>query len=164
MTEPTPRFCSSCGARLADGARFCAQCGSAVAAAAPAAASATDGERRQATMLFADLCGYTELSRPLDAEDVRATLARFFATLDDVIRRHGGAVDKHVGDAVMAVFGAPVSHGNDAERAVRAALAMHAAVAALETADGHRLAIHIGVANGEVVAGRTGSALHPPTP
>ncbi len=79
--------------------------------------SACAGERRQATVLFADLCGPTALSRRLDAEDVRALLARFFAVVDVSVRRHGGAVGKYAGDAVMAVFVAPVSQGNDAERA-----------------------------------------------
>lgn len=161
MTQPSPRFCSACGAGLPPGARFCSQCGAAIAApvAAPDPA-APDGERRQACVLFADLCGFTDLSQRLDAEEVRALLARYFAAVDAEIRRAGGSIDKHVGDAVMGVFGAPVSHGNDAERAVRAGLAMHAAVAALGEFGGHRLAVHVGIASGEVVAGRTGSALH----
>ena len=161
MAEARPRFCTSCGAALQSGARFCAQCGTAVAPAGEAApALESGGERRQATILFADLCGYTALSRALDAEDVQALMARVFAALDGEVRSHGGAVDKHVGDAVMAVFGAPVSHGNDAERAVASALAMHAAIAALGRELGRDLAIHVGVASGEVVAGATGSEIH----
>lgn len=164
MSPPVPRFCSSCGMALVAGARFCAQCGAAIGSAVAAAPSAgpksTDGERRLACVLFADLCGFTDLSQRLDAEEVRNLLARYFAIVDAEIRRHGGTIDKHVGDAVMGVFGAPVSHGNDAERAVLAALAMHAAVGSLGEAGGRRIVMHIGIASGEVVAGRTGSELH----
>ena len=89
-----------------------------------------EGERRQVTVLFADLAGYTALSRELDAEEVHALLGRFFDRADRLVEEHGGRVDKHIGDCVMAVFGAPVAHGNDAERAVRAALAIRDAMPA----------------------------------
>jgi class 3 adenylate cyclase len=72
------------------------------------------------TVLFADLSGYTELSRQLDAEEVHTLLERFFERVDGIVERFGGTVDKHIGDCVMAVFGAPIAHGNDAERAARA--------------------------------------------
>jgi class 3 adenylate cyclase/tetratricopeptide (TPR) repeat protein len=137
----------------------------AAATAAGVAASAGDGvessgERRQVAILFADLAGYTALSREVDAEEVHALLERFFACADRLVTEHGGRVDKHIGDCVMAVFGAPVAHGNDAERAVRAALAIQEAMPALATETGRPVLVHIGIAGGEVVAGGTGSAAH----
>src|SRR3546814_6993720 len=78
-----------------------------------------EAERRQVTVLFADLAGYTRLSSEIDAEEVHALLGRFFDLADGIISDYGGTVDKHIGDCAMAVFGAPVAHGNDAERAVR---------------------------------------------
>jgi class 3 adenylate cyclase/tetratricopeptide (TPR) repeat protein len=136
----------------------------AVTKAAPAGDAATaeepPGERRQVAVLFADLAGYTALSRELDAEEVHALLERFFARADRVVEEHGGRVDKHVGDCVMAVFGAPVAHGNDAERAVRAALAIRDAMPAVAAEVGRPVAVHVGVAGGEVVASGTGSPGH----
>ena len=114
------------------------------------------GERRQVTVLFADLAGFTQLSGSLDAEDVHGLLNRYFAVVDGVIERHGGHVDKHIGDGLMAVFGAPVAHADDPERAVRAAVDIHAAVAALDAS----LAVHIGIASGNVVASGMGSDQH----
>src|SRR5512144_2976502 len=76
------------------------------------------GERRQVTVLFADLSGYTALSNELDPEEVHVLLEGFFALADRVVGEHGGSIDKHIGDCVMAVFGAPIAHRNDAERAV----------------------------------------------
>ena len=76
------------------------------------------GERRHVAVLFADLVGYTRLTEQLGAEEMHALLDRFFSRVDAVVERHGGRVDKHIGDCVMGVFGAPVAHGNDAERAV----------------------------------------------
>ena len=110
------------------------------------------------TVLFADLTGYTALSRELDAEEVHALLDRFFAAADGIVEHLGGRVDKHIGDCVMAVFGAPVAHGNDPERAVRAALAIRDAAVELGRAVGRELAVHVGVAGGEVVASGIGSA------
>ncbi|MDR5836508.1 adenylate/guanylate cyclase domain-containing protein [Caballeronia sp. LZ034LL] len=118
------------------------------------------GERRQVTVLFADLCGFTEMSRSVDAEEVVAVLDRYFEQVDRIVEQHGGHVDKHIGDSSMAVFGAPVSHGNDVERAVRAALAILDAIPALDREPDWPLAVHIGIAGGEVVASGTGSAAH----
>ena len=81
-----------------------------------------EAERRQVTVLFADLAGYTKLAGELDAEEVHALLGSFFDLADTSVANHGGTVDKHIGDCVMAVFGAPVAYGNDAERCIRAAL------------------------------------------
>ena len=74
------------------------------------------------TVLFCDLVGYTHLSRQLDAEEVHGLLERFFVRVDGIVESFGGTVDKHIGDCVMAAFGAPVAHGNDPERVARAAL------------------------------------------
>ena len=114
------------------------------------------GERRQVTVLFADLCGFSRLSRERDAEEVHAILNRYFDAVDGVVQDYGGRVDKHIGDAVMAVFGAPVAHGNDPERAVLAALDIHRVIGELEPP----LTSHIGLASGQVVASGTGSAAH----
>ena len=118
---------------------------------------ATDGDRRQVTVLFADLSAFTRLSSGLDSEEVHGLLGAFFETVDSAIDSHGGTIDKHIGDCVMAVFGAPVAHGNDAERAVRAALAIQEAVPRLGARFGHDLQAHVGLASGEVVAAGTGS-------
>jgi len=127
------------------------------APAEPAAeTAAAPGSRRQVTVLFADIAGYTRLSSGLDAEETHALLNRFFAAVDAVVRGYGGAIDKHIGDAVMAVFGAPVAHTDDPLRAARAALDIHAAVARLEPP----LQVHVGLASGQVVASSTGSAAH----
>lgn len=80
-------------------------------------------ERRQVAVLFADLCGFAEMSGEIDPEEVLAMLDRYFEQTDRIVEQHGGPIDKHVGDCVMAVFGAPLSHGNDIERALCAALA-----------------------------------------
>ena len=85
------------------------------------------------TVLFCDLVGYTHLSRQLDAEGVHGRLERFFARVDGIVESFGGTVDKHIGDCVMAVFGAPVAHGNDPERAARAALEAALGAHGLET-------------------------------
>uniref|UniRef100_UPI00135A2929 adenylate/guanylate cyclase domain-containing protein n=1 Tax=Geminicoccus flavidas TaxID=2506407 RepID=UPI00135A2929 len=132
----------------------------AVAAGDAATAEEPPGERRQVTVLFADLAGYTALSRELDAEEVHALLGSFFERADRIVAEHGGRVDKHVGDCVMAVFGAPVAHGNDAERTVRAALAIRGAMPAVGAEAGRPVAVHVGVAGGEVVASGTGSTSH----
>ena len=109
--------------------------------------------RRQVTILFADLSGFTRLSSKLDPEEVHALLQRYFAVTDDIVTSFGGRIDKHIGDAVMAVFGAPVAHSNDPERAVRTALEIHRRLASFEPP----LEAHIGIASGQVVASRTGS-------
>ena len=115
-----------------------------------------DGERREVAVMFADISGFTRLAVDRDAEEVHQLLNRFFAAADAVVQSFGGYIDKHIGDAVMAVFGAPTAHTDDPERAVRAALAVHDAVAELDPP----LRVHIGVAAGQVVASRTGSAAH----
>jgi class 3 adenylate cyclase/tetratricopeptide (TPR) repeat protein len=119
-----------------------------------------DAERRQVTVLFADLAGYTRLSNELDAEEVHNLLGRFFGLADGIVNRYGGTVDKHIGDCVMAVFGAPVAHGNDPERAIRAALDIRHGMPALGDDLGCPIGVHIGIASGQVVASSTGSGDH----
>src|ERR1043166_824016 len=141
--------CANCGYANAAGEGFCGGCGqpNSESAAAPAAAKPGD-ERRQVAILFADLSGFTALSSKLDAEDLRHLVEAFYAKVEGVIAHYGGAVDKHIGDAVMALFGAPVAHGDDALRAVRAALDIQAAVPELKAPSGEPLASHAGVAAG----------------
>jgi class 3 adenylate cyclase/tetratricopeptide (TPR) repeat protein len=112
------------------------------------------------TVLFSDLVGYTQLSRQMDPEEVHGLLERFFARVDAIVESFGGTVDKHMGDCVMAVFGAPVAHGNDPERAARAALAIRDAMPQLSSEVCRAVAVHIGLASGQVVASGTGSEAH----
>ena len=113
--------------------------------------------RRLVTVLFADLSGSTPLGERLDPEDLRRILGSFFSALAREIRYFGGTVDKYIGDAIMAVFGAPVAHEDDAERAISAAMAMQRAIDQLnddlDRRHGTRLALRIGIHTGEVVAG-----------
>jgi class 3 adenylate cyclase/tetratricopeptide (TPR) repeat protein len=116
--------CPKCGRESAADARFCSACGSPLATE-PAAARE---ERKVVSVVFVDLVGHTGRSEVSDPEDVRATLAPYHARARDELERHGGTVEKFIGDAVMAVFGAPIAHEDDAERAVRAALAVRDAM------------------------------------
>ena len=133
------RFCAGCGARLARSCpacgfavaaehQYCAACGQRLPSASAPSGTPAAGERRQVTVLFCDLVGYTQLSRQMDPEEVHSLLEHFFALVDAIVESFGGTVDKHMGDCVMAVFGAPVAHGNDPERAARAALAIRDAM------------------------------------
>ncbi len=112
--------CPNCGHENAEGAKFCSECGVALAASAPVARA----ERKVLTVLFADLVGFTSRSERLDPEDVQAVLAPYHERLRYELERWGGTVEKFIGDAVMALFGAPVTREDDPERAVRAALAI----------------------------------------
>src|SRR5205814_6804180 len=114
--------CRNCGQENPDGFRFCGAC------AAPLASVSAREERKVVTVLFADLVGFTSRAEQLDPEDVRATLSPYYTRLRNEIERHGGTVEKFIGDAVMAVFGAPAAHEDDPERAVRTALAIRDAV------------------------------------
>ena len=132
--------CPSCGTPNAPDVNFCGECGTklgddVVAAAAPAAAEAREpaaAERRLVSVLFVDLVGFTAASEGRDSEDTRELLSRYFDVARTVIERYGGTVEKFIGDAVMAVWGAPVAQEDDAERAVRAALDLAAAVPELD--------------------------------
>src|SRR5215204_221526 len=103
--------CGQCGQENPEGARFCNECAEPLAAEQPAARE----ERKVVTILFADLVGFTGRAERLDPENVRAMLSPYFARLRSEIERLGGTVEKFIGDAVMAVFGAPVSHEDDPE-------------------------------------------------
>ena len=120
--------CPACGQDNPEIARFCLACGAPLAADTP-----PREERRIVSVVFVDLVGFTSRSEQLDPEDVRAILTPYHGTVRDELESFGGVVEKFVGDAVMAVFGAPTSHGDDPERAVRAALAVRDAVATLNT-------------------------------
>lgn len=117
-----------------------------------------EGERRQVTILFADLCGFTALSQSLDAEEVRELVGRFTDLVDGIVLGYGGTIDKHIGDAVMALFGAPRAHDDDPLRAARAAVDIHEALGRLSKTLARPLDAHVGIANGEVVAGTIGRA------
>src|SRR5215471_17594570 len=122
------------------------------AARAAPTATTPSGERRQVTILFADLCGFTALSQTLDPEELSDLLGRYTKLVDDLVGRYGGTVDKHIGDAVMALFGAPVAHDDDPLRAARAALDVHQALNRLNETGTRPIQAHIGIASGEVVA------------
>jgi predicted ATPase/class 3 adenylate cyclase len=173
-----PRLCSACGRPCEADFAFCPHCGApqrtptaepaAQPAAEPAARPASSGaaerdaDRRHVTVLFADLSGFTTLAERLDPEDVRAFQTRLFETLGGVITRYDGFVEKFVGDAVLAVFGAPVAHEDDPERACDAALEMLEGARTLgrewESRLGQPVLLHIGVHTGPVVAGHLGGA------
>lgn len=137
--------CASCGATNAADARFCAACGQ------PTRVHAD--ERRVVTVLFADLVGFTTLSEHLDPERVKRLVDVAFERLVHDVQEFGGRVDKIIGDAIVALFGAPVAHEDDAERAVRAALRMHETLAAYAAEVDVDIRMRIGVNTGEVLVG-----------
>src|SRR5205807_1606544 len=134
--------CAACGHELPEGAKFCLECGAPVAPAA-----APREQRKTVTVLFCDVAGSTALGESTDPEALRALLARYFERMKEIVERHGGSVEKFVGDAVMAVFGVPVVHEDDALRACRAAVEMRDALPELGIRG------RIGVNTGEVVTG-----------
>ncbi|MGH2951755.1 MAG: AAA family ATPase, partial [Solirubrobacterales bacterium] len=164
------RRCSTCETENPPAARFCISCGAELAAATPGTAAAPPParsveeappeERRKATVIFADLSGYTAVSERIDPERMKTLVDRALRRLGEEVERYGGTVDKYIGDNVMGVFGAPVAHEDDPERAVRAGLAMQAAMAEINeriTADlGASFSLRVGINSGEVLAGRVG--------
>ena len=148
--------CSRCSAELTASAKFCAACGTPVADGAaktgqPGVVEPPLAERRVTSVLFGDLVGFTSLSENRDPEEVRELLSRYFTECRTVITRYGGAVEKFIGDAVMAVWGVPVAHEDDAERAVRAGLELAQAVADLGRDVGSpNLSMRVGIVTGEV--------------
>ena len=139
--------CTACGTPNPPGQRFCGACGTGLDALAPRAGAAVE-ERKLATVLFADVVGFTSLAERTDHELVARMVDSAFRHLGDIVVEHGGTVDKYMGDSVMAVFGVPVAHDDDAERAVAAALAMRQL--------GGDLVFSIGVNSGEVMVGAVG--------
>jgi class 3 adenylate cyclase/tetratricopeptide (TPR) repeat protein len=143
------RICPSCGEENPGHAKFCLHCGAPLAAATPAAPSE---ERRVVTAVFTDIVGSTTRAETLDPEDVRSYLAPYYARVKAELEHFGGTVEKFIGDAVVALFGAPVVHEDDALRAVRAALAIKHAIADLNAHDEWLdLHIRIGVNTGEAL-------------
>jgi class 3 adenylate cyclase/predicted ATPase len=146
------KTCSACGTENPDIARFCLACGSQLAEAAP-----PQETRKVVTIVFSDLKGSTSLGEALDSEALREVMTRYFDAMRGELERHGGVIEKFIGDAVMAVFGLPRLHEDDALRAVRAAAGMQAALERingdLQTRYGVQLANRTGVNTGEVVAG-----------
>ena len=139
--------CPSCGRENPEGFEFCGYCGASLAAPP----TATE-ERKVVTVLFCDLVGFTARSDRADPEDVKATLRPYHARLKREIEAFGGTVDKFIGDAALGVFGSPLAHEDDPERAVRTALAIRAAMAELNEADPNlRLAVRQGINTGEAV-------------
>jgi class 3 adenylate cyclase len=151
--------CSHCGENNPERARFCQAC------AAPLAPAAPPREvRKTVTVVFCDVAGSTELGERLEPETTRRVMTRYFQAMRAAVERHGGVVEKFIGDAVMAVFGVPTLHDDDALRAVRAAQDMRNDLAALnkelERDHGVTMEARIGVNTGEVVAGDPGSRQH----
>lgn len=143
--------CRACGENNPARARFCLNCAASLGSVAP-----THDVRKIVTVLFTDVSGSTALGERLDPESVRALMSRYFATIRRVIEAHGGTVEKFIGDAVMAVFGIPVVHEDDALRAVRAAVQIQESIVALNAepqARGGPLEFRTGLNTGEVVAG-----------
>ena len=134
-------ICASCGRETPEGFPRCANCG------APLDATAAREVRKTVTVLFCDITGSTALGESTDPEALRAVLARYFDRMKTIVESHGGIVEKFIGDAVMALFGAPVAHEDDALRACRAAVEMREAFPSLG------LKGRIGVNTGEVVTG-----------
>ncbi len=161
------RFCRSCGSELAascptcgavaePGDRFCGSCGGplpesdgAISRQGGAELTAPATERRLVSVLFADLVGSTAMAEGQDVEAVRELLSRYYDLCREIVDRYGGAIEKFIGDAVMAVWGSPVAHEDDAERAVRAALDLVDAAGMLLTPTGAPLVVRAGVLTGE---------------
>ncbi|MEA2492256.1 MAG: hypothetical protein QOJ29_167 [Thermoleophilaceae bacterium] len=153
-------ICPACSTPYSAGQKFCMECGTALGTTTPAPVapprvprrvqnSALPEERRWVTVLFADISGYTAMAERMDAELVKSMVDRCLRRLGEEVERFGGTVDKYIGDNVMAIFGAPVAHEDDSERAVRAALAMHAAIAEIDP----ELQLRVGINTGDVLAG-----------
>ena len=188
----TSRFCGGCGSVLADAQiaqspclacknvfpeqqKFCGECGTKRGLPLPAARPATPApirasaelavsELKIVTVLFSDMCGFTSLSEQLGVEELRDLMNGWFDRLSTLIPSFGGTIDKFIGDAVMALFGAPIAHENDPKRAIDAALAMQEALAdynqEVEARIGQPLRIRIGINTGRVYAGMLGGDSH----
>ena len=145
-------FCTQCGTENPEVAKFCLACGSPLAAAPP-----PQEFRKIVTIVFSDLKGSTAMGEKLDSESLREVMTRYFDSMSAELEKHGGVVEKFIGDAIMAVFGLPKLHEDDALRAVRAAADMQRTQAVLndelERHWGVRLTVRTGVNTGEVVAG-----------
>jgi class 3 adenylate cyclase len=181
-------LCKSCSAPLPENSRFCPSCGTPVSSGATISRPSVDGfalirnyipkelaerilaagrqiesERRMVTVLFADVTGFTALSEKLDLEDVSAVLNDCFSGLISIILKYEGTIDKFIGDGIMAIFGAPLAHENDPERAARCALEMMAQIEQFNRQSTVNLptplGLHVGLHSGMVIAGNVGSDL-----
>ncbi|HEY3576414.1 MAG TPA: AAA family ATPase [Gaiellaceae bacterium] len=149
--------CSACSATNPDGTGFCGQCG---AAGPVASTAALRSERRLVTALFADISGFSELTGRVDTEELLEVIDPVVTALSNVVGRYGGVVEKYAGDAILALFGAPVAHDDDAARALRTAEAMHRELAELVPELGpaaSSLRLHIGVNSGHGIGRVLGS-------
>ena len=152
-------MCSSCGGLSPPGSRFCNACGhrSEDAPAKERPILPTDSERKHVTVLFSDISGYTAMTEKLDPEEVKEIMGRVFGEISQVVARYEGFIEKFIGDAVMALFGAPKAHEDDPVRAIKAALEIHDIVSSLgsryEKRIGKSLATHTGICTGLVVTG-----------
>src|SRR2546423_3684718 len=174
QTDTAQRFCGVCGSALQracpacghanpQGFQFCGACGAPLGDEAPPAGAPppdADEERRWATVLFADLSGFTALSERTDPEEIRSMVDRCMRAMGEVVEGFGGAVDKVIGDALMAVFGAPVAHEDDPARAVRAALEIQRR-AAPKAAGVCGLCVRVGGNTGEVASSPRGPPTRP---
>jgi class 3 adenylate cyclase/tetratricopeptide (TPR) repeat protein len=161
---PLTTVCSDCGAQLGTGKRFCGFCGTPVRArdtpvsstpapggvAHPVRGLVPTNERRLCSVMFIDLVGFTSFAEKRDPEETRELLSLYFERAQAIIANYGGTVEKFIGDAVMAIWGAPVANEDDAERSVRAALDVVASVADLGTKSGVELEARAGIVTGEV--------------
>ncbi len=177
---PLRRSCASCGTELRPGAKFCDECAAPVGAGEAERAprdytpkhladkilqskSALEGERKQVTVMFADVKGSMELAAEVDPERWHTILERFFKILSDGVHRFEGTVNQYTGDGIMALFGAPIGHEDHAQRACYAALALRDDLRAysdeLRLAEGLDFAVRVGINSGEVVVGKIGDDL-----
>ncbi|MGH7288890.1 MAG: adenylate/guanylate cyclase domain-containing protein [Myxococcota bacterium] len=185
---PLARRCARCGAELRPSAKFCDECGNAVVAEEVtekerplrdreprvytpkhladkilASRSALEGERKQVTVLFADVKGSMELAGQVDPEEWHRLLDRFFQLLSDGVHRFEGTVNQYTGDGIMALFGAPIAHEDHAQRACYAALALQRELRAfgneLRLSRAIDFAVRVGLHSGEVVVGKIGDDL-----
>src|SRR5689334_1323213 len=144
------QVCPACGRENPDGFRLCGYCGASLAPVSE--------RRRLATLVFCDLAGSTALGERVDAEALLELMSLYFAAMRAALERHGGVVEKFIGDAVVGVFGLPAAHEDDALRACRAALEMQARLVVLngglEERFGKGIEVRIGLNSGEVVGSR----------
>jgi len=174
--RPEVKFCEECGARLKlvcprcalevpTGRKFCGQCGHSLFQSAwtvDGIAPAIIGERKQVTVMFSDLSGYTTMTERMDPEDVKEIMGRIFGEITQIVKKYDGFVGRFLGDAAMVLFGIPISHEDDAVRAIRSAMDIHSAVEAMnpdyQTKIGRPLAMHTGINSGLVIISELGTA------
>jgi class 3 adenylate cyclase len=156
--------CPKCRRQNPDNAKFCNECGSSLPEVKPNedVISTTTSERKQVTMLFSDLTGYTAMAEKLDPEEVKEITSRIFSEISKIVSSYNGFIEKYAGDAVMAIFGVPKTHEDDPIRAVRAAGKIHELVKEVspevEKKIGQAISMHTGITTGLVVTGEVDMA------